>query len=174
MAEEWRPVVGWEGYYEVSDQGHVRSVERTVEFSDGTTRTYKSRTRSDGPHGTQGHRGVGLWRDGAITMRTVHSLVLEAFVRPRPDGMHACHADGDPANNTVGNLRWDTPSANQFDKVRHGNHHHARKTHCKQGHPYDEANTIVRPGRGRGCRACKNESSRAGNARRRKMERESV
>jgi hypothetical protein len=50
----------------------------------------------------------------------VHRLVLEAFVGPCPAGMEACHADGDPENNTVGNLRWDTRTANHADKARHG------------------------------------------------------
>lgn len=171
MVEEWRPVLGWEGSYEVSDRGRVRSVTRTKTFADGTTRTYKGRIRRDGKHGSQGHRGVTLWRDGRVTMRTVHSLVLEAFVCPRPEGMHACHSDGNPTNNTVGNLRWDTPSANQWDNVRNGTHHNGTKTHCKRGHPFDETNTLVRVG-GRECRTCRNKSNRASKARRRTQQKE--
>jgi hypothetical protein len=52
----------------------------------------------------------------------VHRLVLEAFVGPCPDGMEACHIDGDSWNNSLSNLRWDTPLANARDRKRHGSH----------------------------------------------------
>ena len=48
-----------------------------------------------------------------------HLLVLEAHVSPRPVGLEGCHNDGDPTNNVVGNLRWDTHSANLLDIARH-------------------------------------------------------
>mgnify|MGYP007071567219 CR=1 FL=1 len=50
----------------------------------------------------------------------VHALVLTAFVGPCPDGMEGCHGDGNPKNNAVGNLRWDTPVGNWSDRKRHG------------------------------------------------------
>lgn len=49
----------------------------------------------------------------------VHRLVLEAFCGPK-EGMYACHNNGNPADNRLENLRWDTPSGNQADKVIHG------------------------------------------------------
>jgi hypothetical protein len=57
---------------------------------------------------------------GRETTHLVHRLVLEAFVGPCPEGMEACHNNGDPADNRLENLRWDTRSANAKDKVRHG------------------------------------------------------
>lgn len=66
--------------------------------------------------------------------RLVHRLVLEAFVGPCPDGMEGCHNDGNAANNTLANLRWDTRSANVVDAYRHGTlphgegHHRAKMT----------------------------------------------
>jgi len=53
-------------------------------------------------------------------MKLVHRLVLETFIGPCPDGMECCHYDGNPENNKLSNLRWDTHSNNQKDKVRHG------------------------------------------------------
>jgi len=53
-------------------------------------------------------------------MRQVHRLVLDAFVGPCPDGLEACHLDGDAGNNRVSNLRWDTSKANTDDMRRHG------------------------------------------------------
>lgn len=52
-----------------------------------------------------------------------HRLVLEAFVGPCPVGLLCCHADGNPANNRLSNLRWDTQAANVEDAKRHGTHH---------------------------------------------------
>lgn len=53
-------------------------------------------------------------------MHKVHRLVLLAFVGPCPPGLVGCHNDGNPANNTPGNLRWDTRSGNMADTVAHG------------------------------------------------------
>jgi hypothetical protein len=59
---------------------------------------------------------------GRGRIRAVHRLVLEAFVGPCPPGMEGCHGDGNPANNALPNLRWDSHSGNQLDAVRHGTH----------------------------------------------------
>jgi hypothetical protein len=53
-------------------------------------------------------------------MRRVHRLVLEAFVGPAPEGEEGCHNDGNPANNALGNLRWDSHPSNMADQVAHG------------------------------------------------------
>ena len=52
----------------------------------------------------------------------VHHMILEVFVGPRPDGMLACHNDGNPENNQIDNLRWDTPKSNTADRFKHGTH----------------------------------------------------
>ncbi len=52
--------------------------------------------------------------------RTVHKLVLLAFVGPRPEGYECLHADGDKTNNRISNIRWGTPQENSDDKKRHG------------------------------------------------------
>jgi hypothetical protein len=52
----------------------------------------------------------------------IHRLVLETFVGPCPDGMEACHANGNRLDNRLENLRWDTKSANSLDAVQHGTH----------------------------------------------------
>src|SRR6185312_7030300 len=67
-----------------------------------------------------GYIMVSLFKDGSQFVRYAHRLVLEAFVGPCPDGMECCHNDGNPANNRVENLRWDTTSANQLDREAHG------------------------------------------------------
>lgn len=50
----------------------------------------------------------------------IHRLILEAFIGPQPKGMQACHNDGNPKNNNISNLRWDTPKRNSHDKIVHG------------------------------------------------------
>lgn len=65
-------------------------------------------------------KAVLVKRKGIQATAYVHRLVLATFVGPCPDGMVACHNDGDPLNNYVGNLRWDTPKNNCRDKTIHG------------------------------------------------------
>jgi len=65
---------------------------------------------------------VCLCKEGRQYMTAVHVMVLNAFIGPCPAGMEACHWDGNPANNTLDNLRWDTASANVTDSIRHGTH----------------------------------------------------
>ena len=68
----------------------------------------------------RGHLCVCLVRDGTKCSRHVHRLVLEAFLGPCPPGLICCHNDGDPANNRLSNLRWDTYKSNSEDMLRHG------------------------------------------------------
>lgn len=117
-AEEWRPVVGMESYYEVSSQGRVRSLPRDVQIG--------NRLRRAGGQslsaivGSRGYLVVNLSCNGRRTQVFVHKLVLEAFSGPRPKGLEACHNDGDRLNCALSNLRWDTRSSNHGDKVAHG------------------------------------------------------
>ena len=116
--ENWKPVVGWEGLYEVSDQGRVRSLDRVIHngVAPGSVRP----GRILKPWLTHdGYQQVRLTDLDRRVSRTVHLLVLEAHVSPRPVGLEGCHNDGDPTNNVVGNLRWDTHSANLLDIARH-------------------------------------------------------
>lgn len=68
-------------------------------------------------HDVNGYRQVAVRGRSKVA---VHTLILETFVGPRPEGMEACHFDGDRANNRLANLRWDTPAGNAADKGRHG------------------------------------------------------
>lgn len=167
QSEEWRPVVGYEGIYEVSDRGRVKSLAKRVRCHGGyRTRAERIHRPTDHP---QGYKLVGLWLDGRQYTARVHVLVLEAFVGPRTDGMVACHNDGNPANNRLHNLRWDTQSNNILDAIKHGNHR-ANWTHCEQGHEFTEANTIVARNGWRRCRACTNANqNRRARERRRRL-----
>ncbi|ERG63471.1 hypothetical protein L332_03560 [Agrococcus pavilionensis RW1] len=155
--ENWLPVVGYEGWYEVSDLGRVRSVSREVRTGVGTRhmqgRVLRPFTRADGRY------SVTLSRDDERRTRLVHRMVLEAFVGPQPTGAECCHHDGDPTNNRLTNLRWDTHTGNEADKRRHGTHPSSAKTHCKRGHQLVEPN--LKPAQfakgKRSCLACSRE-----------------
>lgn len=119
----WKPVVGFEGRFEVSDIGKVRSLDRVL--VDG--RRWKARASKPKASRT-GHLAVRLC-DGKHYWLGVHRLVLEAFIGPCPDGMEGCHNDGNPANNTLANLRWDTRAGNHADKIAHGTSLHGSRNH---------------------------------------------
>ncbi len=167
--EIWKPVIGHEGQYEVSDLGRVRSVDRLVDARPGVRRIQWGRVRAQVTM-KSGHKQITLWTGNRARGVLVHRLVLDAFSGPCPDGMEACHADGNPGNNRIANLRWDSRSENRYDSVRHGTHQMTARTHCPQGHPYDAANTYRIPSRpnARYCRACRrdrNQRARESSAR---------
>lgn len=113
MKEQWKPVVGYEGRYEVSSQGRVRSLKSKHGLR-------KKPLMLKLTPGTYGHRMVMLYCNGQRRVGLVHRLMLEAFVGPCPTGQQCCHKDDDPSNNTLSNLRWDTPKGNSRDAKRNG------------------------------------------------------
>jgi hypothetical protein len=161
MTEEWRSISGFEGNYEVSDHGRICSLDRVITYPDGHLHRLKGQILSPGVQPPFGHLHVNLKTQQRKRSVAVHALVLEAFVGKRPEGQECLHGDGDPSNNKLENLRWGTRTENILDMVRHGTHWQAKKTHCPQGHPYDEENTIVGKNGGRACYACKQANWRA-------------
>lgn len=117
---EWKPIIGFEGRYEVSDAGLVRSVPRKVEcncrWNKQITKSLRGRILRSTTAGL-GYRQVGLGA-GNENKRYVHRLVAEAFVSRRPYQMHINHKNGDKNDNRVDNLEWVTPSEN----MRHSTH----------------------------------------------------
>lgn len=152
-AEEWRPVPGWEGRYEVSDHGRVRSL----------TSTGRARAPRKPAVGKDDRLYVPLWRDDECTNYPVHRLVAMAFCEPRPGGVLVRHLDGNHRRNVPGNLAWGTSSENNRDTVRHGRNRNAGKTHCDSGHEYTPENTISKA-TGRNCRKCTYASNRRSKA----------
>lgn len=163
--EEWRAVPGYEGYYEVSDLGNVRSVDREIVDALGRHRRLRGQALKPFINPQNGRREVALKRGGSLDHRTVYPLVLRAFVGLPPTGFHACHNDGNQRNDRLDNLRWDSRSGNMLDVVRHGRHHNALKSVCKWGHRLEEPNLRAAKA-GRGCLACHRASAVAAYARR--------
>lgn len=112
MVAEWRPVGGYEGLYEVSSHGQVRSLDRI----DALGRMRKGRTLRGGD--SKGYRNVLLSKNGITRTFTVHNLVARAFLTG--DGDEIRHCDGDRTNNRADNLVWGTAKDNADDRERHG------------------------------------------------------
>jgi len=163
--EQWRAVVGWEGFYEVSSCGRVRSLDR---LGGGGERRPHSILRGkvlvQSPL-NRGRLSVQLRRRGYWKRLQVHRLVALAFLGPCPPELVCCHNDGNHLNNHVQNLRWDTRSENEYDKVRHGQSHTANRTHCPKGHEYTDENTYRSKRGWRQCKTCSRAKCAAYNAR---------
>jgi hypothetical protein len=113
--ETWKPVPDFEDFYEVSDHGRVRSLQRKtwVYRPDLEKGHWKSvRPRVLRPVKGNGYPAVGLYRHGCDEKHTVHTLVCRAFYGPRPPNADVLHLDNDKTNNHLSNLRWGTRSEN--------------------------------------------------------------
>lgn len=114
MEEEiWKPVVGYEGRYEVSNLGRVKSLPN---------QTYHG-TRILKPHTPKGGYPGVVFLDAISRRRcyhNVHALVARAFHGPPPAGHEVCHRDGDRSNPKASNLMWGTPKVNSSHMVGHG------------------------------------------------------
>jgi hypothetical protein len=118
--ERWLPVVGWEGLYEISDLGNVRS------HYTGTRSRLRGDLLSPGPN-AYGYLTVALYRDGGSKSRLVHQLVLEAFVGPREPGVMSLHGTGGHTDNRLVNLRYGTAKENAADRYRDGTNNHGER-----------------------------------------------
>lgn len=122
--ERWLPVVGFEGLYEVSNRGRVRSIDRYVDLIGrwGTKerRFYKGKIRAQCSGGTSDYRMVVLFRQSQKETFTVHTLVLAAFVGPCPAGMEGRHLNCNAHDNSAENLCYGTRHINREDSRKAG------------------------------------------------------
>lgn len=103
--EYWRPVVGYEGLYEGSNLGRVKSLDRWVKCPNGTVRFYKGKILKPRTNG-RGYLQVTLSKNGKIKNFLVHRLVAEAFLQNNDNLPCVNHKDENPQNNNVNNLEW--------------------------------------------------------------------
>ena len=129
MNEVWHPVVGYEGLYEVSDQGSVKSVPHRVWHTRGKGSWMNKPGKILKPHptGGVGYLGVSLHKEGKQKTFNVHALVAAAFLGPTPAGMEVLHGPEGYLCNTRSNLRYGTKSQNMLDKYRDGTDSRGRK-----------------------------------------------
>lgn len=117
--EEWRPVVGREGIYEISSLGNLRSVDRmSIRKRGNRVFKYPIKGRLLRPFvNRHGYLMGGLVKPNS---KAVHKIVIEAFVGPCPDGLQTRHLDGNRRNNRASNLCYGTAKENAKDKRDHG------------------------------------------------------
>lgn len=121
VMEVWKDIPGYEGRYQASSEGRIRSLDRPVRVvahGTETTRIMKGRILRPGKYSPSGHVSVVLGHGAPGS--PVHQLVALTFLGPRPAGTEVCHADGNPLNNAVNNLRYDTRRENILDVYRQG------------------------------------------------------
>lgn len=115
--EEWKPVRGYEGLYEVSSEGRVKSCERAVNTFRGS-RTKKERILSTNQTNGHGYLYVTLSNSGTRKNKYVHRLVAESFL-PNPENLPCVnHKDHDTKNNSVENLEWVSQRENVLYSVQ--------------------------------------------------------
>ena len=135
--EEWRDCVGYEGSYQVSNLGRVRSLDRRVNAVGSRTKIMRGKLLKP-RYCKNGYYYVCLYGVGIQKNITVHSLVANAFLGGRPNGLDVNHIDGDKSNNSCANLEYSSRSQN----IRHAlgtglchsriaDNHHASKLSSK-------------------------------------------
>lgn len=111
--ERWKDVVGFEGRYQVSNKGRIRSVRIVTNCPNSNLPPIVKMLRPN-VNKKNGYMSIGVFKDGKYIRCYVHRLVLEAFVGPCPDGMEARHfPDQNKLNNNLSNLQWGTKSQNR-------------------------------------------------------------
>lgn len=117
MTEIWKDIVGFEGYYQVSNFGRVKSLARTTVNTRGNITRYKERILSTKNANLTKYEQASLHKDGNRTVREVHRLVAETFI-PNPNNYnHVNHKDHNTRNNRVDNLEWCTQEYNNQNRA---------------------------------------------------------
>ena len=139
MEEIWKDIEGYEGYYQISTLGRIKSVARIVSFEKyqyklkkmvQATQKVPEKIRT-GYSDDHGYYRVELNKDGKSTSFLVHRLVASTFI-PNPENKREVnHIDGNPSNNHLDNLEWVTSSENKFHAYRIGLHVVSEETRKK-------------------------------------------
>ena len=117
--EIWKDILGYEGSYQISTHGRVKSLDRYVVYSNGSVRFYKGKILKQS-HNNEGRPQVALNRNSKSHTFSVQRLMSYAFMGERPKGYIICHNDGNMLNNNIENLRYDKLRENSIDMYRHG------------------------------------------------------
>lgn len=143
MEEEWRWVIGYEGEYQISSFGRVRSIPRVVVMKNGITKTVHGRIRK--LKYCQGYPKIEFTGHGKKGS-TVHRLVAAAFLGPQPPGMEVRHHDSNPGNPRLDNLSYSTHKVNHSDRAANGTNN-AGETNKASKITQEQALTVLALGR---------------------------
>lgn len=111
MQEIWKPIAGYEGLYEVSNLGRIKSLGRFRRAKGEALTWMDERIKAPSPQ-REGYLSAHLYREGRMSKRYVHRLVAEAFLQNPIDLPEVNHLDGDKRNNSLPNLEWSSRSDN--------------------------------------------------------------
>lgn len=109
--EIWADIPGFEGLYQASTLGRIKSLGRHVNTSSGRRVYVKEKVLSLSQQ-KSGHLLVWLRKDGSTHAKCVHRLIAETYIGPCPPNKECCHNNAIPSDNRVENLRWDTRANN--------------------------------------------------------------
>ena len=118
MGEVWKDIEGFEGIYQVSNKGQIKSLDMEVKYPTGTIRIQKGRILSRGKRNWY-HR-VNLCKNGKSYPYHAHRLVAAAFLLNPDAKREVNHIDGDKTNNCISNLEWVTGSENMKHAFKTG------------------------------------------------------
>ena len=131
--ENWKDIKGYEGFYQISDYGNVRSLERDVYCQDGTFHHHVEEKILVSCVNGRGYANVNLYKNGKRKNILIHRLVALAFI-PNPENKPMInHKDENPLNNCVDNLEWCTASYNNIYGTRIERQRQTLKDSCKSG-----------------------------------------
>lgn len=117
-SEIWKPINGYDGFYEISNKGRVRSYKGNNRFSDRKENPCILKPRIVN---NIGHRQVSLCHNGEVNQIYIHKLVALHFIGEPPSDKHiVCHKEDDPSKNGVDDIYWGLPKDNYHDSVRNG------------------------------------------------------
>lgn len=124
MNEEWKSIKDFDGYM-ISNFGRVKSIDRLIEKTDRLSgnkfySNFKGKIIKPHQNKNANHQAVTLRKEGKSYRYYVHRLVIIAFRGDPENGLICCHNDGNPKNNHIDNLRWDSYKANLDDSIKHG------------------------------------------------------
>lgn len=114
--EEWKLIKNYEGLYEVSNLGRIRSLDKLVKGRKGTEYIKKGKILKQIKH-VNGYMKIGLTKDGKRKTFLVHRLVAEAFISNPENKPYIDHINTIRDDNRVENLRWATASENQYNEL---------------------------------------------------------
>lgn len=130
MIEEWRDIEGYEGLYQVSNTGRVKSLSHKIKANISGGVRYTEEHFKILHKGWHGYIWVALCKEAKSKTFSVHRLVAKAFVPNINDYPAINHIDGNKENNNASNLEWCTNAQNSRHAIEHGLINSAKKVRC--------------------------------------------
>jgi hypothetical protein len=134
MQEQWRDIPGYEGYYQASSLGRIRSVDRFVRArGDGVRKLKGQFIKAVSSGNIYGYLYVALRKKGTHKNFCIHKLVALTWLGPYPPGKQVRHGPNGHLDNSVENLCYGTPTENSLDRIRDGTMYNINAKRVRRG-----------------------------------------